>query len=303
MPIDIDAALQSLESSKAEEAEETTDAPEESEETTEEASEVESDEESGEEAEESGEDEEPSEGEAVSAEQDSVLEKIALKQRELRQEREAFKAEREQWAAQMEQKAAIYNAVVDALQKGDVVALARMGANVDALMANYLDLDEVPKPDEKDSMREELEALRKERAEAEARSKRAQVEAQKDKFIGEATDFIRSEGGRWELVNAMDAHETVIKVMARAMANDGVELTLGEAADIVEKHLLAQMQRGQKAKKLQTQRASEKSTKARSGKGKGLSNRLNATSPAKFKSPLPLDREDRVNSILKRLGK
>lgn len=148
-----------------------------------------------------------------------------------RKERRVFEARRELKA--LEAELVPLREARALLSKDPIAALEKMGINVQdtytKLTRKYLDKDDGVSSDDVSALQAKINALEQSLHQRERNT-------QLNEFKGHIRAYLAEEADKYAYCAAKDAGDLILEVMQTAQENEGRMLTLGEAADMVEKH-------------------------------------------------------------------
>lgn len=223
----------------------------------------------------------PEEKRAELADATNRFRQIAREEARLQAQRRELKAQQAEYEKLRAQVAEIEKARAEA-KRDPIAFMEKHGLTYDDV-TQFVINDKRPTPSlEVKEVRDELarakaeiqehferEAEARERAEQEAEEARRESYAQTIKeFKGDLGEFIKGKGEEYELINLWGEHELVYNTIEQYHARTGKILTMKEAADVVEAHLLdtatkaiatkkVSAKMGEKKEKTEGQRATE----------------------------------------------
>ncbi len=198
--------------------------------------------------------------------------KLREEQKALKAERDALKAERERIAAEAEAKYAPLKALAEkqANAKSDPLGWLEAAGLTPKEVNEVFMNDGKLTPDlavkvakaeakaEADRLRQEFEAREKAAEEKRLAAEKAVIEAKQEearKYVEEfnraTVDFLTKNVERFELINLYGEQQAVTELMAAQYRATGKILEREEAAQLVEEHLVREVEKGKAAKKFQ----------------------------------------------------
>jgi len=203
-------------------------------------------------------DEKPAPAVATATAKAKAIAQMMRKQRALENERTQLKTGQAEMAKLREE--------MELMQKDPLAYLESKNPNIYSEFTQRKLNDGKPSPDEAiREVREEIKALREENQRLQETSTRSQHQQIINNAKSEITELLTDDN--YELTRIHDAGDEILNLIALHFQETGSDLTIKDAADMIEKELESRVDRLITAKKLQSRLAGQKASPAQSNNG------------------------------------
>jgi len=260
----------------------------------------------------------PEEKRAELADATNRFRQVAREEARIQAQRRELKAQQAEYEKLRAQVAEIDKAKAEA-KRDPLAFMEKHGLTYDDVTQFVLN-DKRPTPSlEVKEVREELESIRaeiREREEAAAAERREAEEAAEvarresyaatiNEFKEDLGEFIKGKGEEYELINLWGEHELVYNTIEQYHARTGKILTMKEAADVVEAHLLDTAEKATATKKLLARMSAKKDSegqrKAEPAQPRTMTGELTPSTPAYSSDAAARSEKDRMARALRAL--